>query len=787
MPTIVRRRWVMRGHVQGVGYRPFLYRLARTHRVNGFVRNTVGGVQLEAEGPGDRLRAFELALRESGPPLARVEEIASEDVEPTFNDPGFRILSHGGVECDDASATDRHSIVEAPLDTAVCLDCLREIRSTTDRRRNYPLTNCTNCGPRFTILRRLPYDRCNTAMAAFEMCANCGSEYRDPADRRFHAQPVSCHDCGPQVALVTPDGRSAEGDPIAGAARLLLQGRIIAVKGLGGFHLAVRADEGRGVARLRWLKHRESKPLALMCRSPAGARRLVKLSSVGLAALESVAAPIVLAPRIEPSHHVAANVAPGTHRLGVMLPYTPLHHLMFDALGDAVPALVMTSGNESSEPLVIDNNDALARLGGMCDAILWHDRPIVRGLDDSVLIDCGDDQGVIPVRRARGYVPSPIRLHEHNGAAGVAVGGEMKSTIAVVREDGAAVLSGHLGDLIHPAPYRGFGAAVNDLISLYQVRPAWIAHDLHPSYLSTGHAKRMAAALHVPAVAVQHHHAHAAAVLAEHGHVGPALAVVCDGTGYGTDGTIWGGELLHVDLASCRRLARLRPLLLPGGDAAALDPKRSAVALLHQALGLGFHEHPAAVRMLGRRSGRSILVQMMRAGAGCVASSSSGRVFDAISALLGICTQNTFEAQAAMALESAAAGARSSSAARTQRFALRRGGVVEVDFSTFVRELLERQMRGEPAGELAADFHEQFALAWRDLVADAVQRTGITTVALSGGVFCNVILLRRLTLILRARRLTVLTHKLVPPNDGGLSLGQAAVAAARAARRALAS
>jgi hydrogenase maturation protein HypF len=459
-----------------------------------------------------------------------------------------------------------------------------------------------------------------------------------------------------------------------------------------------------------------------------------------------------------------------------MLPYTPIHHLLFNS-EKGLPALVMTSGNQSDEPLAIDNREALQRLGGLCDAILWHDRPIQRGVDDSVIIDIGETPP-IPIRRARGYAPASIVLPVGCDNPGLCVGAELKNTIAIVR-DGSAILSHHLGDLTHALAFDGFRKAIADFGDLFGVELRWIAHDLHPMYLSTAHARQLAKSLDVALIPVQHHHAHAASVMAEHGLHDTILAVVCDGTGYGSDGTIWGGELFAVDLLSFRRLARLRPIRLPGGDAAARDTTRCALGLLHQAFGDAFVDQEITRGLIPDETIRAVLGRMIRNDFNCATSSGAGRLFDGVAALLGICAENRFEAQAAMALESAASGIAGSEAASRDRFEVHHKEVDEIDFSPLVRELVERKMRSECAEATASLFHEQFARAWARVVIAAARQLSLDTVALSGGVFCNAIVTTRLTELLVSNGLRVVRNTIVPPNDGGVALGQAAIAAAR--------
>jgi hydrogenase maturation protein HypF len=714
------------------------------------------------------LDSFASQLEAEKPPLAIIEHIAHNPLPPAGNEIGFHILaSHG----------EAYPTAQVTVDTVLCPDCLAEMLDSSDRRSRYGLINCTNCGPRYSIIRKVPYDRPNTTMAGFVMCGACRTEYTDPSDRRFHAQPIACHDCGPALQLVDSQGNRLADDPIKGAGQRLASGKILAIKGLGGFHLAVRADDWVAVLRLRQLKQRDFKPFALMCADMDRAHRLVELSEAAMEAMRSPATPIVLAPRRSEAE-VAPAVAPGNHRLGVMLPYTPIHHLLFHAGRGQFDVLVMTSGNLSDEPLVIDNADAVRRLGSMCDAILLHDRPIERCVDDSVAIDVGDAP-VLPIRRARGHVPAEIVLPRPAIEPGLALGGELKNTVAAVRDD-RAILSQHMGDLNHPLAFASFKRAIADLCQLFSIEPKWIAHDLHPVYLSTAYARQLAETLGVPLIGVQHHHAHVAAVMAEHAISGPVIGIICDGTGYGPDGTIWGGELLLADLIGFKRLGRMRLMPLAGGDAAARDTRRCALGLLYQAYGAGLCEHAAAKRLVADPTERGMLCRMIQRGINCVMSSSTGRVFDGVAALLGLCFNNDFEAQAGMSVESAAYRAGAIGAGE-RLYELHDEPLLELDFAPLVRAIVERIERGWPSEELASLFHEQLAIAWSEAAGVASERTGVRTVALSGGVFCNQRLMERLTARLHERGMRVLRHRIVPPNDGGISLGQAVIGAARSA------
>lgn len=769
----LRRRWHLTGQVQGVGFRPFVYRLAQRCELSGYVRNDHRGVTVEAQGSVAQLKRFSRALDEERPPLAFIDHVTVDDLPP-LHEPGhtrFRIIDSDATP--DGNDLDI-SRVGITIDAAVCDACLRELFNPADRRFRHALTNCTDCGPRYSIINRVPYDRPNTTMHRFALCDACQAEYTDPADRRYHAQPIACHDCGPTLELVDPNGSPLPGDPITNAAKLLQAGGIVAVKGLGGFHLAVRADDEAAVARLRQSKQRDGKPFALMCRSVQAANRLVHLSASAEALFSSPAAPIVLAPRRH-GINVAPSVAPDNHRLGVMLAYTPIHHLLFAELDPDPDALVMTSANPSGEPLTIDNREALQRLAGLCDAMLWHDRPIRRRVDDSVVLDTGT-RHPMPLRRARGFVPTAIQLPVGGASHGLCVGGELKNTIALVR-DRRAILGQHLGDLSYTPVFDHFRETIDDLLALFDVRPQWIAHDLHPMYLSTAYARQLADRLGVPLIGVRHHHAHAASVMAEHNETGPVLAVVCDGVGYGGDGTSWGGELLLADLVSYQRLAHLRPLELIGGDAAATDTRRCGLALLRQAYGDDCAKHPAVAELIRDDYERQVLTAMLARGLNCTPTTALGRYFDGAAALLGLSTHNHYEAQAAMRLESAAFAC-DAPMNDGPLFQLITGDPGLIDLSPLIRALVEGKADGHPVEQLAALFHDQAAWALASVVEQAAKRTGLGTAALSGGVFCNERLTHSLVDRLSGCGLRVFVHQSVPANDGGLALGQAAVAAA---------
>jgi hydrogenase maturation protein HypF len=705
-----RRRFRARGVVQGVGFRPFVHRLAREAGVGGWVLNDGEGVLIEAE--GSSLDRFAAELVSSAPPLADVESLTVEAIEPV-GETTFRIL--------ESVASGRSAPI--PADVATCDDCLRELFDPGDRRYRYPFVNCTQCGPRFTIVRSVPYDRANTTMAGFPLCPDCRREYEDPEDRRFHAEPIACPVCGPHLST-----------SLGKAVALLREGAILAVKGLGGYHLACDATNERAVARLRARKHREEKPFALMSADPH-ALALVDIEEHAL--LEDVRRPIVLVRR-RSTAVVAESVAPGTPWLGVMLPYTPLHHLLCHDLGGP---LVMTSGNRSDEPIAFRDDEALDRLGGIADAFLAHDRPIHRRCEDSVV------RREFPIRRSRGFVPEALRLVSARPI--VAVGAELKSTFCVATPAGT-YLSPHLGDLDSEDAYRAFRTDLEVYLAMLGVEPEAVACDLHPDYLSTKWAYDQG----LPVVGVQHHHAHGAACLAEHGEEGPALALVFDGTGYGTDGTLWGGELLRCDLDGFERLAWLDPVPLPGGEAAIREPWRLAAVHLELAgLPVPWERWPAVRESLK---------------ANAPLSSGMGRLFDAVAAVLGVRERISYEGQAAIELEQLAGDT------RAEPWAWRFGATTDLVTDCY----LALQGGSDPAW-IAASFHETVAASAAAVCANAADAAGSETVVLSGGTFQNLRLLRSTRARLEAAGFRVLTHRLVPPNDGGISFGQAAVAARR--------
>ena len=738
--------------MQGVGFRPFVYRLAAELDVSGFVRNDRTGVVIEVEGDERAVDDLCRRLVEEPPPLAIVSSVDVTAIGPT-GDRAFEIL-----------ATADHGSPDVPVsvDTATCEACLAEVDDPADRRYRYPFTNCTNCGPRYTVVVAVPYDRAATTMAGFEMCDTCRAEYDDPADRRFHAQPNACADCGPRLRWCLPDGTvERAGDAALEAAMAALRdGRIVAVKGIGGYHLCTDATSERAVAELRRRKARDDKPFAVMVADLAAAESLCELEPAARHALTSPRRPIVIAPR-RLDAPVASGVAPGSAELGVFLPYSPLHHLLMAAVRRP---LVMTSGNLSDEPIASDDGDAIARLGPMVDALLVHDRPIHIRCDDSVT-RLHPGRGTRLLRRSRGFAPEPRPLPLPALRSILAVGAELKSTVAVTT--GASVVaSHHIGDLEHLATYRSFLQTIDHLCHLYGVQPEIVAHDLHPEYLST----KFALELDLEPCAVQHHHAHIASCMAEHGHRGPVLGLAFDGLGYGTDGTLWGGEFLVADLRTSVRVGHLAPMTMPGGAAAIREPWRMAVAWAAA----------AGVETSFDDDRLSAVADLAARGHGPV-TTSMGRLFDAVAALLGLRTTVTYEGQAAIVLEAAAAAVpRSEAPTYPVDVAADGHGQVVLDPRPLIVAAVADHAAGAPVAVVAAGVHEALGRAAAGAGVSLARQHGLTTAALSGGVFQNVRLSAIVEEELTAAGLEVLVHQQVPANDGGISIGQAAVAAARA-------
>jgi hydrogenase maturation protein HypF len=768
------------GTVQGVGFRPFVFRLARELGLGGHVRNDTRGVVIEVEGTAPAVDRFLTRLPAEAPVLARVETIDPTEV-PTRGPEDFAILESAG-------AGEPTALVSP--DAATCPDCLAELFDPADRRFRYPFINCTTCGPRFTIVRGVPYDRPLTTMAGFEMCPRCRAEYEDPLDRRFHAQPNACHECGPSVRVA--DGKGAlnaaspeGGAALASAARAVREGAIVAVKGVGGFHLACRSDDEEAVARLRGRKHREEKPFALMVADLAAARALVEGGPAEEALLADPARPIVLVRR-RPGAAVAGAVAPRSPDLGVMLPYSPLHHLL---LADTGTALVMTSGNVSDEPIAYRDEDALERLAGIADLFILHDRPIETRTDDSVvrtvtLSEGGSGGGTstrsrpLVVRRSRGYVPASLELPVPAEQPVLACGAELKSTFCVAKGRRAWV-GHHLGDLKTLETLTSFREGVRHFEELFAVAPAVVAHDLHPDYLSTRYALEDRAGLEP--VGVQHHHAHLAACLAEHGRTALAVGAIYDGTGHGLDGTVWGGELLVGGLAEFERAGHLWPVRLPGGGAAVREPWRMACAwLVAEQEEDGEPPLPRVLRDALEPAHWRRVAELARTGLASPLTTSAGRLFDAVSALCGVRARVSYEGQAAIELEAAADPSERGSYPLALHDDAPNGPLL-LDARATVRAAARDLERGVGAGLVSARFHNALADATASAVGRVAEDRGVGVTVLSGGVFQNRLLLERTAARLARAGLEVLVPERLPAGDGGISYGQAAVAAQRGA------
>ena len=804
---VVRLRLGIHGVVQGVGFRPFVYRLASGLGLSGWVGNDRGGVVLEVEGATQAVESFRERLSLEAPPHSRIQALDPLWITPT-SAPGFHIQpseTRAGKEC---------AALVAP-DIATCPECLAEIRNSGNRRYRYPFTNCTHCGPRYSILQALPYDREHTSMRGFRMCARCQAEYDDPSDRRFHAQPNACPDCGPHLAYRLPSGDTlATRDAALGlAASALRAGHVVAVQGIGGFHLWVAAHAAAAVDRLRQRKHRRTKPFAVMFPSLGKVREVCDVTMEEERWLESAEAPIVLVRRRSLGRNPdpakcwpVAGVAPGNPYLGVLLPYAPVHHLLLEELGFAV---VATSGNRGDEPICTDEAEALERLQGIADGFLVHDRPIVRAVDDSI-VRVIDGRSMV-LRRARGYAPLAIALDGFLGSgvgdgtrltdlepeipgggtppstaggtpaateAGsmakcvLGLGAQMKSAVAV--SVGAQVVVGqHLGDLETPKAQAGFRASVADLGRLFEVQPSVVAVDGHPDYASTQWGRRLG----LPVVVVQHHVAHVLACMAENGTPPPVLGVVWDGTGDGMDGTVWGGEFLRVTRSGIRRVARLRPFRLPGGEAAVREPRRTALAALFAALGADVFRN--SERLLpGVFSARelALLEPMIARGVRSPITSSAGRLFDAVASLLGLRQRSEFEGDAAMALEFAAEGEWEGTMYEFERTPWMGGGEgegrFEIDWTPMVRGMVEDRDRGRSVAAMAVDFHESLAA----MIVSVAREVGEPRVALSGGCFQNGRLTEAVLRRLREAGFRPLWHERIPPNDGGIALGQVVAA-----------
>ncbi|MBE0537606.1 MAG: carbamoyltransferase HypF [Phycisphaerae bacterium] len=767
-----RKRIQITGRVQGVGCRPFIYRAASLLGLSGTVRNDVRGVTIEVQGEAADVERFGACLQHGQgelrpPPLMAIASCQVSDVEAVEGEAGF------AIEASDARGQASSQVTP---DMATCRECLAELNNPDDFRYRYPFINCTNCGPRYSIVRTIPYDRPNTTMAAFKMCERCAAQYADVRDRRFHAQPVACPTCGPRVWLADAAGCVIEGDgnaAIARTAAMLREGKIVAIKGLGGFHLAVDALQEQAVVRLRQRKRREHKPFAMMAASVEVISRYVRVDAAGEALLKSAEAPVVLLDRKGPAEAggpaIASSVAEGTATLGFMLCYAPLHHLLFAEEG--IEVLVMTSANLSDEPLICDNAEAAARLGDVADAFLNHDRDIYRQVDDSVVQIV--DGGPAFLRRSRGYVPTPVLMEDVCPEDVFAAGADLKNTFCFAKGS-QLIMSEHIGDLADARVYRHYISSVKHLAGLFEIEPKVVACDLHPGYLSTQYAKAMGK----PVVEVQHHWAHVASALAEYGCMERVIGLVADGTGWGTDGAIWGCECLTASLTEFERVGHLAYFPLPGGDSAAKEAIRPAMGLLCMLAGEKSYleEYEDLIARVEPDAGRvRLIAQQLALGVNTAATSSMGRVFDAAAALAGMGRCNRFEAELPMRFESAADCA--VTAAYSTAVETDSDGTSVLDIRKMICELVADVRGAAPAGVISVKFHNGLAEGLAGLAIAAREKCDLCTVALSGGVFCNRYLANRVISMLKTSGFRVLYKHTMPANDGGIALGQAAIAA----------
>jgi len=751
----VRKQIDVAGIVQGVGFRPYIFRLAQTRNLAGTVRNTAAGVSIEIQGDEDAVASFVSTLPVEVPPLARIEKLAVRELK----------VQEGSSFCIIESQTGESQTLISP-DIAVCQDCLRELFDQNDRRYLYPFINCTNCGPRFTIVAGVPYDRRSTSMASFAMCPNCQAEYDNPLNRRFHAQPNACPVCGPHVELWDCEGKSLPGDPIALAIEALRTGGIVAVKGLGGFHLAADALNASAVKLLRERKRRIEKPFAIMVRDSRAAQRFCQLSHEARKLLESIERPIVLLPRTE-NYEIPESIAPGNSELGVFLPYTPLHHILFEQGGFA--ALVMTSGNQSEEPIAIDNLEAIQRLNGLADCFLVHNRDILLRCDDSVVRP--SREGTHHLRRSRGYVPVPVFLKKAQPSI-LAVGGELKNTVCLTR-DTHAFLSQHIGDLENIEGQGFFEEAIHHLKKILEITPSAIACDMHPDYFSTKWAKQQG----VPVIEVQHHHAHIASCMAENHLEGSVIGIALDGTGYGTDRRVWGGEVLISSYADFERFAHLEYVPLPGGERAIREPWRMAVSHLTQCYGAKFWDIEIPFINQLNKTRTLALCRMMERDINSPVTSSCGRLFDAVAALVGVRQQVNYEAQAAIELQMTIRGGTDTSSYPFS-FEYEDGRWV-IGTSSLFDSVISDIEGHVPTGVISQRFHNGLIEAFGDAAVRARNERGLNRTCLSGGSFNNTYLADGLKAKLEKLGFEVFVQRQVPCGDGGLSLGQAMIAAHR--------
>jgi hydrogenase maturation protein HypF len=759
---VTRRKIQIRGRVQGVGFRPAVYRAAKRLALTGFVYNDSLGVTIEIQGPAAKIKQFTKRLEEEMPPLAEIKRIQTTLIGRIEKEEDFIIK-----ESRSAGAAGS----EVTADIGVCKKCLQEMNDAADFRYRYPFINCTNCGPRYSIVKMIPYDRVNTTMSVFKMCGRCAGQYREPANRRFHAQPVACGKCGPKVWLADKDGKiiEAEGEAaVAKTALLLKAGRVVGIKGVGGFHLAVDALNEKAVEKLRQRKRREHKPFAMMTDSIEKVRRYAVVSKEAEEALKSPECPIVLLEKREGAA-IAKAVAEGTNTFGFMLCYAPLHYLLF---GEGLEALVMTSGNISDEPLICDNEKAIKRLGNIADAFLMHGREIYRQVDDSIVHFLGGQE--VLLRRSRGYVPSPITMGIKGGREILAAGADLKNTFCLVKGE-QFIVSEHIGDLADAEVFGHYTRAVEHFGRLFEFEAELVVCDLHPNYLSTQYALSQKG---VEVMQVQHHWAHIASVLAENGIEGPVIGIAADGTGYGTDGANWGCECLISSLEGFERFGHLDYYELPGGDAAGREAIRPAIGLLKQAYGEEFNlkefGHILDKIETGKKQAE-IIQQQIERRINTVETSSMGRVFDAVAAMSGLGSINRFEAQLPMLLESVAAG--NTEERYDYEIIFERDKPIRLDLRKMIRQIVSDIKKDTACGVISARFHNCVAAGLSEMAECAREKTGISTVAISGGVFCNRYLAGQLIKLLQKKDFGVLFNRLVPANDGGISVGQAAIAA----------
>ena len=758
MKEWVAKRVNVNGIVQGVGFRPFVYQLAGLHGLKGEVANTSSGVIIHIEGPARQVSSFEADLAAKHPPLAYIVEIDSQS-DTVKNYSEFVITKSKGKS--------RISTLISP-DVSICEDCLSELLDPDNRRYHYPFINCTNCGPRYTIIDDIPYDRPKTSMRHFKMCTACQSEYDDPHDRRFHAQPNACADCGPRVSLFDGHRNEIQAiDPIGKAAQLLKQGFILAIKGLGGYHLAADAGHGEAIRHLRERKMRAEKPFALMSFDLDSTRRYAVTEAAEEKLLTSIQRPIVLLRKKHPNC-ISEDVAPKNKYFGVMLPYTPLHYLL---LNHGFAALVMTSGNLSEEPIAIDNDEAFNRLTDIADYFLVHDRDIYLRSDDSIVRHVAGSKRFL--RRSRGYVPIPIFLRNEVPPI-LACGGELKNTICVTKQN-QAFLSQHIGDLENPATHEFLELTATHLERILDIYPQIIAFDMHPGYFSTQFAREQEAR---DKIAVQHHHAHIVSCMAEHQLEGPVIGLSFDGTGYGTDAAIWGGEVLIAEEHEFHRAGHLAYVPMPGGDAAIREPWRMALSYLQDAFGEGFRDLNLPFLKAIDSPRQAVISQMIFRRVNSPLTSSLGRLFDGVAAICGIRNQVNFEGQAAIELEMLAADAADS----TYEYEWVEGNSFKIPTAPIIRGIVKDLGGGGSVADISAKFHRTLVCLFADICAVIRKEQGLDRVVMSGGVFQNAILLTGLAAELEKRGFTVFSHRLVPTNDGGLALGQAVAAAAISAR-----